>query len=989
MSSPLDFPAVGPVITPAFSGYTAPPRESRPPDRKPRGERQKPKPAPYDEHALPAPAPPVKHKQGSFGALGLSPALCGALARKGYGFPTPIQRRVIPSVISGRDVVAMARTGSGKTAAFLAPTLHRIAANPRSLADAARRNGPRCLILAPTRELALQTLRFYKAYGRELDPPVRATVVVGGTPLEAQFEALAVCPEIVIATPGRLLQMLAEMGMKGGLTLSSVETLIMDEADRLFEGTLAPETAAVIAHLTPESEIDTDRQTVLVSATMPHALADFTRTCLRRNAEVIRLDTDKALSPTLATAFAITRSGDEKIASLITCLRRILSDDDNKSVVVFAATHRAVEYIVVLLRKVLNLGSTGGKPRPASINNPPPAITDSNTSDAATAADYQGLVCVHGNMDQGARVEAIAHFRKRMARVLIVTDVAARGIDLPDLDVVINYDMPSAPKIFIHRVGRVGRAGRQGLALNLVAADEAPYMIDTLLFLGRGISLAEDKLTVPADDGSDDAWKHHSVAQETSFIIGGVPKSLVDDDIELLNKTIAGSRELEKLRHSSVNAHGLYTKTRSLASGESVRRAKTMYDDGRGGKRDLPVHPWFQSMETVAERTARHHASLLSTWRPKDMAVTAPGSLARKRAQVKAEFAANTAANAAAAAEANAVHSNNDDRDDYDDSDDNGDAMDTGGNALTRKPIRLLAVAAAAKISSVNGVTTAKAKKRNARQEALEAQKAKYFVPLRRDDSELQTEQALKLGRGGSMADMDGLGAFRAVQDATMDLVADTNVGLLREKHAGQKDKMFWDRVSKKFIKGGVTKATSRQNVHVATREAKARAAGGMTANMYGTADGAMFKAWLNKNKKVCDMQREAVTTGGIAPKQNDGLGSNDFRRGAYGRTRRIAAIGAQQRLGDGSGMPASRQCKNNSAPAFRSIRNEIKSAPQIRKERNQKKKEEARRIGKRTSKGKPNGGPALPRPEKRGNGGFTRSRVMVKGAGFKGPPRR
>jgi superfamily II DNA/RNA helicase len=987
MSSALGFPTVDPIVLPAHSGYTAPPpRLSRHSDRKPRSAREAPGDEAHDEYALPQPSAPVKHRQGSFGALGLSPALCTALSRKGYGFPTPIQRRVIPAIVSGRDVVAMARTGSGKTAAFLAPTLHRLAANPRSLSDAARRNGPRCLVLAPTRELALQTLRFYKAYGRELNPPVRATVIVGGTPLEAQFEALAVCPEIVIATPGRLLQMLAEMGMKGGLTLSSVETFIVDEADRLFEGTLAQETAAVIAQLTPEADVNSDRQTILVSATMPHALADFTRSCLRRNAEVIRLDADKTLSPTLATAFAMTRSGDEKVASLMTVMRRILAIDESKSVVVFAATHRAVEYIVVLLRKVLNLGSVGGKSRrTADTSRAPVIIADSNVSEAATAADYQGVVCVHGNMDQGARVEAVAHFRKRLARVLVVTDVAARGIDLPDLDVVINYDMPCAPKVFVHRVGRVGRAGRPGIALNLVSSDEAPYMIDTLLFLGRGVSLSHDKLTNPAEDSSDDAWQHHSVAMASSFIVGSLPKSLIDDDVEALNKTIAGSRELDKLRHSSNNAHGLYTKTRSLASGESVRRAKTMYDDGHGGKRDLPVHPWFQSMESIAERIARHHASLLSTWRPKDMPVTAPGSLDRKRALAKVEHEANTATIGSAGNKSVQVSMDGDDIDgnDVGDISDADDAMDTAGDAATQKSIRLLVATAASVVkngtSAIN--VSPKRAKRNARQEALEAQKAKFFVPLRRGDAEVQTEQALRLGRGGSMADVDGLGAFRAIQDATMDLVADTNVGLLREKHAGRKDAMFWDRVSKKFVKGGVTKATSRQNVHVATREAKARAAGGMTANMYGTADGAMFKAWLNKNKKACDAQREALSTHGAVPRQNDGLGSNDFRRGAFGRSRRIAAIGAKQRANDGGGQPAPKQ---GTIPAFRKMRTEIKTAPQIRKERNVKKNEEARRIGKSKSKARPSGGPVMPRPEKRGGGGFTRSRVMVKGAGFK-----
>jgi ATP-dependent RNA helicase DDX54/DBP10 len=851
--------------------------------------------------------------------------LCGALSRKGYGFPTPIQRRVIPSVLAGRDVVAMARTGSGKTASFLAPLLHRLAAAPRALAAAARRNGPRALVVAPTRELALQTLRFYKAYGREMDPPVRATVLVGGTPLEAQFEALAVCPELVVATPGRLLQMLAEMGVKGGLTLSSVEILVLDEADRLFEGTLAPETRAVLAQLTPESEVNgPDRQTVLVSATMPRALAEFTRTCLRPNVDVLRLDAEKTLSPTLAMAFAVTRSGDEKVASLITVVRRIMSEDETRSMVIFAATHRAVEYLLQVLRSVLRGHSS--------------------------ADESAGIVCVHGSLDQGARVEAVAQFRKRLARVLVVTDVAARGIDLPDLDVVINFDVAPAPKLFVHRVGRVGRAGRPGMAINLVSADEMPYVIDTLLFLGRGVAFADDPDTERGrargeGQAGADAWEQHAVAMETTFLIGGLPKSCVDDDVEVLNKHIARNCEIDKLRQSSVNAHGLYTKTRALASGESVRRAKILYDDGKGGSVPLAVHPWFQNMESVGERAARKHVAELSSWRPREMAVPAPRALKRKRAGGDAVGA--------------------------DASDDGGES--DGERAVASRDGTLRAVA-----TSETPRESWKGKKLSSRQAAMEAQRAQFYVPLRRGEGDVRNEQAMQLGRDGSRVDGDGLGAFRAVQAATMDMVADSNTDMLREKNKGGRNDMFWDRVSKKFIKGGVTSKTSKQNVHVATREAKARASGGTSMAAYGTADGTMFKAWLNKNRKVIDQMREAGGVGG----QNDGLGSQDFRKGAHGRVARIAAIAARGRAGadgggdGGGGGGGGRGGRSQVGTGFRSARPELKSAAQIKKERKVKQKTEARRLAKSKGRGK-QGGPALPRPEKR-TGAPNRSKTLV-----------
>lgn len=883
--------------------------------------------APLDDNDAEEPAraaaPPVKHRPGSFPALGLCPELCSALTRKGYGFPTPIQRRVIPSVLAGRDVVAMARTGSGKTASFLAPLLHRLSVLPCPVAASARRNGPRALIVTPTRELALQTLRFYKAYGRELDPPVRATVIVGGTPLEAQFESLAVCPELVVATPGRLLQMLAEMGSKGGLTLSSVETLVLDEADRLFEGTLAPETHALIDQLTPDSEVtDSERQTVLVSATMPRALAEFTRTCLRRSVDVLRLDADKTLSPTLAMSFVVTRSGDEKVASLVTTVRRILSEDSTRSMVVFVATHRGVEYLLQILRNALRSTT--------------PAVKDSNV----------GVVCVHGNLDQGAREEAVAQFRKRLARVLVVTDVAARGIDLPDLDVVINYDTAPAPKLFVHRVGRVGRAGRPGMAVNLLAADEIPYLIDTLLFLGRGVTFAEDK---GAESGTEtreagkDALGQHSVAMETNFLIGALPKSCVDDDVELLTKLQEGNCELSKLRQSSLNAQGLYVRTRAPASGESARRSKELYADD-GAMNSLVVHPWFQNMESVEERTARSHVSRLASWRPKELAVAAPEGVRKRKRTSPTSGDAGAGITHVVLPGASAGGAVDDD-----------DEADGGsGSANLREKLRAVEKHDIAAVKR-------QVKKRTARQMAMEEQRSQFYVPMRRGDGDVRNEQGLQLGRDGSRGDADGLGAFRAVQSAQMDMVADTNIDMQRKG----KNNMFWDRVSKKFVKGGVTSKTSRQNVHVATREAKARASGGTTMSAYGTADGSMFKAWLNKNKKVIEQMKEAGEVAG----GNFGLGNADLRRGAHGRGARIAALAARKSAGEGGASGGAANA------GFRSAKPELKSAPQIKKERKLKAKAEARRMAK--AKGKGRQGPAQPRPDKR-TGAPTRSKQLI-----------
>jgi hypothetical protein len=258
----------------------------------------------------------------------------------------------------------------------------------------------------------------------------------------------------------------------------------------------------------------------------------------------------------------------------------------------------------------------------------------------------------------------------------------------------------------------------------------------------------------------------------------------------------------------------------------------------------------------------------------------------------------------------------------------------------------------------------AKRKKLNPRQAAIEAQRAQFYIPLRRGDGELRNEQAFQLGRDGSRVggDADGLHAFRAVEAATMDLVADTNTDVRRDTKQG----MFWDRVSKKFVKGGVTDKTSKQNVHVATREARARASGGTSMAAYGTADGTMFKAWLNKNRKVIDQMREA---GDVSGGQSDGLGSQDFRKGAFGRRSRIAALAAKKGDGvsDGGGGLAKRTANGS---GFRSARPELKSTAQIKKERKIKQKTEARRLAKSKGRGRQTG-PA-------GGGAPTRSKTLV-----------
>lgn len=838
--------------------------------------------------ATPTPSAPLskkldkpndKVKPGSFRALGLSEPVCDALSKAGYGFPTSVQRRTIPAVLGGRDVAVMARTGAGKTASFLAPLLDRLSI-PISLSE--RANGPRALVMAPTRELALQTYKFFRLYTSGVPSPPRAAVLVGGTPIDAQFDALVVCPELLICTPGRCLQLLAEMGRgRAALTLTTAETVVFDEADRLFEGTLLQETNALLQQL----GTNPNRQTILVSATMPSALVEFSRTGLRVNAEVVRMDAHDALPPTLAVAFVSVRGRDEKDAALLITLRRALESDI--TTLVFAATHCSVEYIVALIRETLK----------CSVDS------------------------VHGNMDQGARVEAVTRFRKHNSKVLVVTDVAARGIDLPQLDLVLNYDFPATPKLFVHRVGRAARAGRDGRAISIISSDETPYMLDTHLFLSRGVQVADE------ENGSE-AWCNMKKALGSSFLFGELPKAPLDEEVELLRKVIENI-DISKLRHSAKNAQGLYLRTRTVSSGESVARTKAMFRDEQGGRKRLNVHPWFKDMESEVENKASLMAAELASWRPTNGAVQVPQTLReRKRRRDMRKALENARDKAPDVAEDDEL------------------AMPSA-----KGTVDLSSKEAKEKLASCQ--REPKRAKKRARLLAAEEQKNSFFIPLQRTASSNKAEDGVD----------EGFAAFRAIQSAAMDLNADSNLDLLRSNHSNKHG--YWDRERKRFVKGGaVSERTSKtKNMHVASREARAKAKANGAALDYSLGDGVMYKKWLAKNKKAVEQRREAIDNGEesrvVTVRANgvqNGIGANDFRKGAYGRRLRIAAAGRAKLAAQGSGS------KGATATGV----NELKTAEEIKKERKMKRKaelrkmtkEERKRRGKARAKASGGGGP-------------------------------
>ncbi|XP_040299753.1 ATP-dependent RNA helicase DDX54 [Herpailurus yagouaroundi] len=459
-----------------------------------------------------------KKKSGGFQSMGLSYPVFKGIMKKGYKVPTPIQRKTIPMILDGKDVVAMARTGSGKTACFLIPMFER-------LKTRSAQTGARALILSPTRELALQTMKFTKELGKFTG--LRTALILGGDKIEDQFAALHENPDVIIATPGRLVHVAVEMNLK----LQSVEYVVFDEADRLFEMGFAEQLQEILCRLPG------GHQTVLFSATLPRLLVEFARAGLTEPV-LIRLDVDAKLNEQLKTSFFLVRE-DTKAAVLLHLLRTVVRPQDQT--VVFVATKHHAEYLSELLTT-------------------------------------QGVSCAHiySALDQTARKINLAKFTHGKCSTLIVTDLAARGLDIPLLDNVINYSFPAKGKLFLHRVGRVARAGRSGTAYSLVAPDEVPYLLDLHLFLGRALTLAHPHEGPSGAAGGDG-------------VLGRVPQSVVDDEEGGLRSALSASLELRGLGRVADNAQQQYVRSRPAPSPESIKRAKELDVTGLG------LHPLFSS----------------------------------------------------------------------------------------------------------------------------------------------------------------------------------------------------------------------------------------------------------------------------------------------------------------------------------------------------------------------------------------------------------
>lgn len=356
----------------------------------------------------------------SFAELGLIAPLQAAVRDAGYVTPTPIQSQSIPHLLAGRDLLGCARTGTGKTAAFALPILQRLAATP------ARGARPvRALILVPTRELAAQVCESFKRYGSQLQ--LATTVIYGGVGQGPQVSALRRGVDILVATPGRLVDLMGQ----GHLRLDRVEVLVLDEADHMLDLGFIPDVRKVLA------AVPRKRQTLFFSATMPPPIAKLASTILSNPAEV----TVAPVASTVELTEQSVRFVDTAAKSGV--LAEILRDDKVESALVFTRTKRGADRVAKRLCQ-------DGIPAEA----------------------------IHGNKSQNNRERTLESFRAGRTRVLVATDIAARGIDVEGITHVINYELPNVPESYVHRIGRTGRAGATGIAISLCNAEERPLLRD-------------------------------------------------------------------------------------------------------------------------------------------------------------------------------------------------------------------------------------------------------------------------------------------------------------------------------------------------------------------------------------------------------------------------------------------------------------------------------------------------------------------------------
>ncbi|MBK9982419.1 MAG: DEAD/DEAH box helicase [Saprospiraceae bacterium] len=408
----------------------------------------------------------------SFNNLKLIEPVLKALIHEGYTIPTPIQQQSIPAILEGRDLRGCAQTGTGKTAAFAIPLLQLLHQDQQ--ADPQGRRPIRALILTPTRELAIQIEESFQAYGRFLN--LRHLVVFGGVSQVSSVNNLRRGVDILVATPGRLLDLMHQ----GHVSLRDVKFFVLDEADRMLDMGFVHDVKRIIAKLPHE------RQTLFFSATMPHEINQLAKSILRNPVTV-------EVSPVSSTADTIQQTVyfTEK-PNKTNLLRHLLTGTDINTALVFTRTKHGADKLT----------------------------KDLNRAGIKTEA-------IHGNKSQNARQAALKNFKNQHTRVLVATDIAARGIDIDDLSHVVNFELPHVPETYVHRIGRTGRAGANGRAISFCDFEEKPLLKDIQKLIGKSIPVETEHPYAMAASQSDLEPKQQTQMQKRASSGGGYRSRLI------------------------------------------------------------------------------------------------------------------------------------------------------------------------------------------------------------------------------------------------------------------------------------------------------------------------------------------------------------------------------------------------------------------------------------------------------------------------------
>ncbi len=473
----------------------------------------------------------------TFEELKLAPAILQAVHEQGYNNPTPIQAQAIPAVLAGHDLLAGAQTGTGKTAAFTLPMLHRLAGSAAATSKFGNR-GVRALVLTPTRELAAQVEESVRTYGKHL--ALKSTVIFGGVGMNPQIERMKRGVDILVATPGRLL----DLQQQGFMDLSTVEILVLDEADRMLDMGFIHDVKKVLA-LLPAS-----KQSLLFSATFSDEIRELAGNLLKNPQSIQVTPRNTTVQRISQIIHPVGRAKKKQV------LLHIIQQHDWSQVLVFTRT---------------KFGA----------NN----VADYLTKNGVTA------MALHGNKSQSARTQALEGFKTGQIRALVATDIAARGIDIDDLPHVVNYEIPNVSEDYVHRIGRTGRAGREGQAVSLVCMDEEGFMMEIERFTKQEIPVQ-----VIDGFGPDEDEKAEPIAMGRQTIWGGAGKPPSREVMQAAAKA-ARSEMMERIRTNKAGQGqgqprgGRQGGAGKGAQGEGARAANGQGGQGRGGNAGRPAGP--------------------------------------------------------------------------------------------------------------------------------------------------------------------------------------------------------------------------------------------------------------------------------------------------------------------------------------------------------------------------------------------------------------